>query len=110
MPQEPHRLYATLHAHCADKPFALEMRVWGETLFKARGRVFAFANSPSRPAVTVRAPRTARQTLLRQPAVSRARWIGWFGWVTVSVTDRQSLDLALALIDRSYEMVASGPD
>jgi predicted DNA-binding protein (MmcQ/YjbR family) len=108
MAQEPHGLYAIVHAYCARKPFAVEMRLRRETLFKVHGRVFAFMDSPRSPAVTVRVSRTARGALLRHPAVERARWIGWFGWVTVSMVDRESLDLAVALIDRSYELVTRG--
>jgi hypothetical protein len=37
--------------------------------------------------------------------VKRARWIGWLGWVTVSVCDDPTLRLALEMIDRSYERV-----
>jgi predicted DNA-binding protein (MmcQ/YjbR family) len=105
MPDELHRLHAVLHACCAGKPYAVEMRFGQETFFRARGRVFAFINSPRRPAITVRVSAAERGPLLRHPSVTRARWIGWLGWVTVSVQDRETLDLAVELIDRSYALV-----
>jgi predicted DNA-binding protein (MmcQ/YjbR family) len=106
MPDELHRLHAMLRAYCAGKPFVVELRLRRETFFRARGGVFAFMNSPRRPAITVRVPPAERRPLLRHPAVKRARWIGWLGWVTVTVNDRDSLDLAMDLIDRSYASVA----
>jgi predicted DNA-binding protein (MmcQ/YjbR family) len=107
MHEERARLYASLHAHCALKPFAIEQHRRHETLFKANGRVFAFMNSPARPSVTVMAPRGERGELRRHPAVCRARWVGWLGWVTVSVTNDESLRLAAELIDRSYELATA---
>ena len=108
MPHEVHRLHAMLRAYCAAKPFVVEIRIGRETFFRGRGGVFAFMGTPRRPAVTVRVPTAERGPLLRHPSVMRARWIGWLGWLTVTVSDRDSLDLAMQLVDRSYEAVAGG--
>ena len=105
MPEERSRLYVALHRHCTAKPGAIELHRLGETVFKARGHVFAFMNSPRRPSVTVKVARAERKPLLALPAVRRARWVGWLGWVTVWVHDDLTLRLALRLIDRSYDLV-----
>src|SRR5688572_21024317 len=107
MPEaDPAMLYRALKAHCASAPSAVERYRLGETLYEVGGRVFAFLNSPKRPAVTVRVDSGNRPRLLLHPAVERSRWLGWIGWVTVSVSDDESLRLARDLIDRSYEQVA----
>jgi predicted DNA-binding protein (MmcQ/YjbR family) len=106
--EESRRYYSALWAHCAAKPGAVEKRRWGETLFKARGRVFAFMNSQARPAVTVKATRQEMPRLLATPSLARARYVGRFGWITVSVDDVRSLELAFELIDRSYRVATSG--
>jgi predicted DNA-binding protein (MmcQ/YjbR family) len=107
MLEERSHLYSALHSHCAAKPGAMELHRRRETLFKASGRVFASMNSPSRPSVTVKAGRVERKALQTHPAVKRARWVGWLGWVTVSVHDDETLLLAAKLIDRSYEIVTT---
>jgi predicted DNA-binding protein (MmcQ/YjbR family) len=104
MAEELIGLYARLHAHCAGKRLAVEMRIHRERVFKARGRVFAFMNSPGGPAVTVQVRRATRKRLLRDPAIARAHWIGWLGWLTVRVHDEPTLALARRLIDESHAL------
>ena len=110
MPEAPTEdYYAALRAYCASKPGAVQRRRWRELLFRVGGRVFAFINSPARPAVTVRLPRGGAEPigpLLARPSVSRARYVGRFGWITASAYDDESLRLAFELIDRSYELAA----
>jgi predicted DNA-binding protein (MmcQ/YjbR family) len=108
MPEaEPSAHHSALRAYCAAAPGAVERRRLRETLYTARGRVFAFLGSPRHPAVTVRARPDDRAELLRHPAVQRARWVGWLGWITVSVSDKESLELARVLIAVSHELVTS---
>jgi predicted DNA-binding protein (MmcQ/YjbR family) len=107
--EEAERYYAALRAHCAGKPGATERRRWRELLFRVRGRVFAFMNSPAKPAVTVKLDRTAAGHVLRCASVAPARYLGCFGWVTASAYDDESLRLACELIDRSYELAARAP-
>jgi predicted DNA-binding protein (MmcQ/YjbR family) len=106
--QELPPYHSALRAHCASQPSAVEKYRWGEVLFRVRGRVFAFMNSPARPAVTVKIGRNEMSRLLATPAVTRARYVGRFGWITVSVDDDETLELAFELIERSYRTVATG--
>jgi len=99
--------HRALRLYCAAVPGAVERRRFRETLYTARGRVFAFLGSSGRPAVTVRARPEDRAALLRLPAVRRARWVGWLGWITVSVSNEESLELARVLIAASHEFVTS---
>jgi predicted DNA-binding protein (MmcQ/YjbR family) len=108
MPEvEPSAHHSALRAYCAAAPGAVERRRLRETLYTAHGRVFAFLGSAGRPAVTVRVRPEQRAALLRHPAVQRARWVGWLGWVTVSVDDDESLELARALVAASHELVTT---
>lgn len=81
----------------------------GETIFRVRGRVFAFVSGPDRVTVTVKPDRAVAKRVLGRSDVRRARWIWLFGWVTVDVRDEDALLLAHALIDESYRIVAADP-
>lgn len=104
---EQRRRHSILRTYCAAKPGAVERRRWGETVFETDGRVFAFLNPPERPAVTTKVGRMERERFAGHRAVRRARYVGRFGWMTVVVSDHESLRLALELIDRSYELIAA---
>lgn len=93
--------------HCSRRPRAVRRRRFGETAFAVDRRTFAFLDHEPEPAVTVRVGRRERERLLLRPEVERARYLGRLGWVTVRVRDRAGLDLALELIDRSWERAAA---
>lgn len=99
--------FAALAAHCAAKPEAVEDHPWGETVFKLRGKVFAFLGTPERSAVTVKPRPEDLDGFLALPFISRAAYIGRYGWVSVQVADEAALELALDLIDVSYERLAA---
>lgn len=86
---------------CASRPGAVMSRRWGETLFTVRHRVFAFVAAPA--SVTVKVERARRRAALAHPSVRRARYVGIFGWLTITVVDPQSMQVALALIDASHQ-------
>jgi predicted DNA-binding protein (MmcQ/YjbR family) len=100
--RQPHPLFAGVVERCRLKPGVSEDHLWGETIFRVRGRVFAFLGRPHRAAVTVKPPADDVERLLRHPHVKRARYVGRFGWLTVKMRDEESLRLALDLVDESY--------
>jgi predicted DNA-binding protein (MmcQ/YjbR family) len=102
-----HPYSAALYEHCAKKPGAVEDHPWGETVFKVNDRVFAFLGHGDRSGVTVKVPPEELDLLLAHPSVSRARYVGRFGWVSVRIEDDAMLDLALGLVDDSYDLIAS---
>jgi predicted DNA-binding protein (MmcQ/YjbR family) len=106
--REPHPSFAAALDRCRAQPGAAEERVFGETVFRVHGRVFAFLGRADRAAVTVKPPSEDVERLLRRPFVRRARYVGRFGWLTVEMSDDESLGLALELIDRSYLLAARG--
>lgn len=97
------RLYET----AAGKPGAVEDHPWGETVFKVGGKIFLFLGCPPGKGVTVKAVPEDLDGLLQLPGVQRAAYIGRYGWVNVAVQDGPALDLALDLLDQSYEQVRS---
>jgi predicted DNA-binding protein (MmcQ/YjbR family) len=108
MTRREHPLLAAVAADCRSKPEATEVRVWGETVFRVSGRVFALVGRPDRPAVTVKPSGDDVPRLLEDTHVRRARYVGRFGWLTVSVDDEESLQLALDLVECSYVLAAAG--
>jgi len=96
-----------MYDHCAAKPGALEDHPWGETVFKVSGRVFAFLGGLDRGGVTVKVPPEELDVLLEHPRIERARYVGRFGWVSVTVADDETLDLVRGLIDDSYELISN---
>ena len=102
------RYYRALWEHCKAKPDAKEEHPWGDTVFKVRGKGFAFMGPyGSSGGVTVKPPADEREGLLGVPYISKAKYIGRYGWVDVRVEDDESLRLALELIDDTYEQIAS---
>lgn len=108
-----HPFYRRVWQHCRDKPDAFEDHPWGDTVFKvkakgkAKDKVFAFLGYPHSPSVTVKAPPDELDILLEAEFIQRSRYIGRYGWVTVSIGDEEALKLALELVDDSYDIVKS---
>jgi predicted DNA-binding protein (MmcQ/YjbR family) len=99
--------FRALHEHCATKPLAVEDHPWGDTVFKIRGKVFAFLGHPEHGGVTVKATADELEGLLTLPFIRRSAYIGRYGWVSVEVANEDALDLALRLIDQSYDQISA---
>ena len=99
--------YRALYEHCRQKPDAVEEHPWGDTVFKVRGRIFAFLGPRDRPGVTVKPSPDERDVLLELPYVRVASYVGRFGWVYVTIEDEEALTLALGLVDDSYDLISS---
>jgi predicted DNA-binding protein (MmcQ/YjbR family) len=104
--RKPHPLVTEVIERCRLKPRVTETKFLGETIFRVSGHVFAFIGRLDRAAVTVKPPPEEVERLLREPRVRRPRYIGRFGWLTVTMPDEASLRLALALVDKSYRLAA----
>jgi predicted DNA-binding protein (MmcQ/YjbR family) len=99
--------FQALFDHCSAKPDAVEDHPWGEVVFKIRGKVFAFLGQRDHGGVTVKADAEEVDGLLLLSFIQRSPYIGRYGWVRVSVENDDALDLALRLVDRSYELIAA---
>lgn len=97
---------AAIYNHARAKPEAVEEHPWGDTVFKVRGKSFIFLSTPPGPSMSVKVPPEDVDRLLTLPFVTRSHYIGRYGWLTVTVEDDETLELALGMIDDSYDMRA----
>lgn len=106
------RFYRAMWQHCRAKPHAVEDHPWGEedTVFKVggkKGNIFAFLGHPKtqEAGVTVKPSREELGGFLGLPYVTRAPYIGRYGWIHVSVRNQRTLKMALDLIDDTYAAI-----
>jgi predicted DNA-binding protein (MmcQ/YjbR family) len=103
----PDRPYlAALQAYCLSFDGAWEDYPWGDIVCKVGPKIFTYLGATSDIAgLTVKATKEDADVLVERPGVSRARYIGRHGWVTVQITDDADFDLAKDLIATSYALV-----
>ena len=86
-------------------PAALEDYPWGETVWKVGGKMFAAWGGGS---LGVKSTLEKQAALILHPNISVAAYVGKHGWVSVTIPDQETLELALELIDESYGLVVAG--
>jgi predicted DNA-binding protein (MmcQ/YjbR family) len=89
-------------------PESYEDEPWGHPVFKVGdNRMFASMSADSDPlTLTLKLTAEEREVAMLLPFVSRARYVGRYGWVTVAVTDDESLEVALEWLRESYWLKA----
>ena len=97
--------YARVRDYCLAKEGATEEYPWGDVIWKIRGKIFAGSSDGSNQ-VTVKATPAEQATLIEHPAIEVAKYVGRFGWVTITIKSKKTLALAFDLIDRSYGSLA----
>ncbi len=101
------KILSDLRAHCMAKEGATEDYPWEDHVgWKVKGKLFAIGGQDSNR-VTVKASLVDQAALTQHPHIEKAAYVGRFGWVTVTIVDREVLDLTKDLIDESYEAIAS---
>jgi len=98
--------FETIQAHCMSKPDAFEDYPWGETVWKVKpkDKVFCFGGQTR---MTVRATMDEQAALTQLPGIIPAPYLARHGWVHVDLSIPQNLEMAIDLIDRSYELVTA---
>jgi predicted DNA-binding protein (MmcQ/YjbR family) len=89
-------------------PETYEDEPWGHPVFKVgENRMFA-AMSVGDGAVhlTVKLTPEEREMAHLLPYVSRARYVGRYGWITADISDEESLELGLEWLRESYWLKA----
>jgi predicted DNA-binding protein (MmcQ/YjbR family)/GNAT superfamily N-acetyltransferase len=99
------QVYARIRKHCLAKEGAIEEYPWDDVVWKVRGKIFAGSSDGSNQ-VTVKSTPEEQSHLIEHPAVEVAKYVGRFGWVTVTITNKKTLDLGLELVDESYRSLA----
>lgn len=85
-------------------PETYEDEPWGHPVFKvADNRMFAgMSIDGERVLLTVKLTAEERSIAQLLPYVSKARYVGRYGWITAEVTSEESLDAALEWLRESY--------
>lgn len=85
-------------------PEAYEDEPWGHPVFKvADNRMFAaMSTGEGALRLTVKLTAEEREIAMLFPFVSKARYVGRYGWITAELTDGESLEAALEWLRESY--------
>jgi predicted DNA-binding protein (MmcQ/YjbR family) len=104
----PEDAAARIRALALSFPEAYEDEPWGHPVFKVgANRMFAGMSRDADPlTLTIKLTAEEREVASLLPYVSRARYVGRYGWVTVAVSDGESLDAALEWLRESYWLKA----
>lgn len=101
----PADVFAALGAACGQKPRAHWDTPWEDHVaWKLEGKIFCIL-TPGEARMTVVSTLDKQSALIQHPNISVAPYVGRFGWVAVEIPDQDTLDLAIDLIDESYELV-----
>jgi len=104
IPLSPELAFNELRAYCLAKEGAVEDYPWGDVVWKVKGKLFAAGGDKS-ARFTVKNTPDKQSVLTMHPQISVAAYVGRYGWVTIEVNERETLELAKDLIDESYELV-----
>jgi predicted DNA-binding protein (MmcQ/YjbR family) len=89
-------------------PETYEDSPWGHPVFKVgANKMFAAMSDGDGPVrLTVKLTAEEREIALLLPFVTKAAYVGRYGWVTAQVEDDESLDAALEWLRESYWLKA----
>jgi predicted DNA-binding protein (MmcQ/YjbR family) len=85
-------------------PETYEDEPWGHPVFKvADNRMFAtMSEAEGVVRMSLKLTPEEREIALELPFVTKAAYVGRYGWVTVTVSDEETLDAALEWMRESY--------
>ena len=104
-PAHPSPYFSAIQQHCLGFPGATEDYPWGDIAYKIKGKMFACVDKAMPMQVTVKADPADADTLVQNPAITRASYVGRYGWVTIRIEETPTLELALGLIEMSHALV-----
>jgi predicted DNA-binding protein (MmcQ/YjbR family) len=105
---KPATLAARLRKFALSLPETYEDEPWGHPVFKVgENRMFASMWVDDEAVhLTVKLTPEEREMAQLLPYVSRARYVGRYGWITAEVSDDESLESALDWLRESYWLKA----
>lgn len=93
-----------IRERCAQLPEVHEEITWGEDLtIRVGKKIFCF---PGETAFTVKASKDELLSLLDDPRIAPAAYVGRFGWITVQLDEPVDWDEVDRLIRTSYRLIA----
>ena len=104
----PAQASETIRSLALSLPESYEDEPWGHPVFKVSdNRMFASMwEEDGSVHLTVKLTAEEREIAHLLPYVSKARYVGRYGWVTAEVTDEESLEAALEWLRESYWLKA----
>jgi predicted DNA-binding protein (MmcQ/YjbR family) len=92
-----------LYAYCQAFDGAEEAHPWDHVDFRVKGKTFVFTSGDRVPiGISAKPLPESREMFLALPGVSVAAYVGRFGWLSMTISDRASLDIAKDMIAESY--------
>jgi len=104
MRSNPSRYFKRIRRWCLSQDHVSEEFPWGSITFKVKGKSFAFCCSEKPLMITLKPRKENLDAYLYHPAIDIASYVGRFGWVTITIEDKSTADLALSLVMESYEV------
>jgi predicted DNA-binding protein (MmcQ/YjbR family) len=93
------------HCFAQDSERVTEEYPWGHPVWKTAGKMFAACGNDG-AGLTVKATLDQQAALVQHPAIRVADYVGRYGWVTIEITDSDTLEMGLDLIDQSFDLTA----
>jgi predicted DNA-binding protein (MmcQ/YjbR family) len=97
--------FKAIQAHCMSKDGATEDYPWEHVGWKFKEKLFCIGTKDDNT-ITVKSTVDKQQALIQHPHIRVAAYVGRYGWVTMDIENEDDCELALELIDESYDLVA----
>lgn len=101
------RHLAAIARWCHRQPEVEEVYQWESFVFKVKSKVFAICSSDNPLSISLKPRRENLDAYLYHPDIEIARYVGRYGWVTITVTGKDTAGLAMDLVQESYGVVSS---
>lgn len=102
----PSRYYRRIRDWCRKQKQVSEEYPWEHIVFKVGSKkLFAICNTDKPLRITVKPEKERLDAYLYHPDIDIASHVGRFGWITITVHDKDTADLALILVKESYSVV-----
>lgn len=99
------KAFEQVQTHCMSKEGVVEEYPWEHCGWKVKGKLFCIGTKDHN-FITVKSTVDKQQALIQHPRISVASHVGRYGWVTFEIADEDDCELALELIDESYDLVS----
>ena len=100
----PLDVFARMQAHCMAKDGAVEEYPWEHVGWKVAGKLFVIATQDSN-GFTMKSTVEKQEALIQHPAIEKSAYVGRYGWISITVEDEDTLDIAMELADDSFDLV-----